>query len=82
MITIPFHDLQPGDGPAASETEFHGPIEGEPGDEMSEEPSPLQDNAKFGEKYVYSDGLEVEVIKIRNGRFTASQVEYADNEEG
>jgi hypothetical protein len=65
--------VQPGDGPAAEETQYHGPIEGEPGDEPSEEPSPLQDNAKFGEKYVYSDGLEVEVIKIRNGRFTASQ---------
>jgi hypothetical protein len=71
--------VEPGDGPAASETEYHGPIEGEPGDDPSEEPSPLQDNAKFGEKYVYSDGLEVEVIKIRNGRFTASQVEYADD---
>jgi hypothetical protein len=71
--------VEPGDGPAVSETEYHGPIEGEPGDEASEEPSPLTDNARFGEKYVYSDGLEVEVIKIRNGRFTASQVEYADD---
>jgi hypothetical protein len=35
--------VEPGDGPAASETEYHGPIEGEPGDDPSEEPSPLQD---------------------------------------
>jgi hypothetical protein len=67
--------VQPGDGPAAEETEFHGPIEGEP----SEESSPLQDDASFDEKYVYSDGLQVEVIKIRNGQFTAAQVEYQDN---
>jgi hypothetical protein len=69
--------VQPGEGPAVTDEPMHGPIEGE--GEPSEESSPLQDDAKFGEKYVYSDGLEVEVIRIRNGRFTASQVEYADD---
>jgi len=69
--------VQPGDGPAVNEeTPLHGAIEGEEGEPV--EPSPLQDNAKFGEKYVYSDGLQVEVIRIRNGQFTARQVEYED----
>ena len=58
--------VRPGDGPAAEETEFHGPVE-EPGDEPSKEPSSRQDNAKFGEKYVYSDGLELR----RSGSATA-----------
>jgi Domain of unknown function (DUF4352) len=71
--------VQPGEGPAVTDEPMHGPIEGEPTEEPTEEPSPLQDDASFAEKYVYSDGLEVEVIKIRNGQFTAAQVEYVGN---
>ena len=41
--------VEPGEGPAVTDEPMHGPIDGEPGDEMSEVPSPLQDNAKFGE---------------------------------
>lgn len=80
--------VEPGDGPAATadpadpggpsvaEGEGHPPIEGEPGEEPPTEAP--QKIASFKEKYVYDDGLEVEVIKIVNGKFTPKDVEYTE----
>jgi hypothetical protein len=76
--------VQPGDGPAATAepeptdpqiTEGDPPMEGEPSEEPSEAPAKV---ANFKEKYVYEDGLQVEVIRIVNSRFTKSQTEYSD----
>ena len=74
--------VEPGDGPAATAepeptdpevTEGDPPMEGEgkPCEEPTEEAEAAP--ASFDEKYTYPDGLEVEVIKIVNGKFTGSR---------
>jgi hypothetical protein len=69
---------EPGDGPAVIEEplETEPPLEG--GDEPSEQPQG-PDSATFKDKYTYIDGLQVEVIKIVNGKFTEAQAEYRDD---
>jgi len=53
---------------------------------MSDSPSPTvtpsdQPPSDFHHKYVYADGLQVEVIRIQRGHFTASQVKYVSTGE-
>jgi hypothetical protein len=68
--------VQPGDGPANTETTYHGPVEGEPmPDESGQESAAERPPASFKEKYVYPDGLEVEITRIKLGRLTAAEAE-------
>ena len=54
--------VEPGDGPAMTE---------EPSmTEAVPEEEPVQGEAKFGEKFVYPDGLEVEITRLRHGKLT------------
>lgn len=73
-------EVGPAEGPAATAdaSDTTGPVEGEPSDEPSDEPTQDAPVASFKEKLTYKDGLQVEVTKIRNGRFTASEVEYSN----
>lgn len=84
----PTTSVEPGDGPAVT-GEPSGSLEPDPLDpevtegdppydtEPTEEPSDAAP-ASFTEKVVYADGLEVEVTKVKNGRFTAKDVEYTE----
>ncbi len=65
--------VQQGDGPANTETTYHGPVEGEPTPDESE--AAERPPASFKEKYVYPDGLEIEIIRIKLGRLTAAEEE-------
>jgi hypothetical protein len=70
--------VQPGGGPAITDE----PLDTEPplevGDEPSEQPQG-PDNATFNDEYTYSDGLQIEVIKVVNATFMAAQAEYRDD---
>jgi hypothetical protein len=45
---------------------------------MSDSPTPLGPlPSDFHHKYVYDDGLQIEVTGIRAGHFTASEIQYA-----
>lgn len=76
--------VEPGDGPAA--TESGEPMEGgsepstfdePPTDEPTEEPEP--DVAGFKDKYTYDDGAQVEVTKIQHGKVSAYDAEIDDS---
>ena len=71
--------VEPGDGPAATSEPTEpepttvvgdGEPTGEPDGEPSEEVERDDAVVKFGQKYVYTDGVEVEVTKVRHGRIS------------
>ena len=65
-------EVKPGDSPAATATD--APPGGQEGE--STEAQPTEDKvANFHEKYVYEDGGEVEVIKIKHGKVTRYDAE-------
>jgi hypothetical protein len=76
--------IQPGEGPAETVAPSDAPTEGEPttfeGEgEPGDPPSPVT-VPSFHEKYVFDDGVEVEVTEIAKGHLTRKQAahEYSD----
>lgn len=80
--------VEAGDGPAnASSSSASGAgsapsepaADSYPSEDVTTEPAPEEPVvATFGQKYVYTDGVEVEVTKIKHGKISKADAEYAD----
>lgn len=77
-------DSPPADEPTADETS-EAPMDDESTEEPTEEPTDEESEeefqtATFKQKYVYTDGVEIEIIKIKRGQISAYDAEINDND--
>jgi hypothetical protein len=76
--TTPAVQVEPGDGPAspvASEPAEATPNEGPAGEPTKYATEPEPEVASFKDKYVYPDGVEVEVTKIQHGEVSQEDID-------